>query len=73
MAVNKNQMAGKRGANRENLNDVPFPILPKYNYSTGAGWKSKMSKEKLAAMFAIKRIIPGSGRTKVRISAAGGR
>lgn len=38
--INKNQMAGKRGGK----NPFFFPdkdVLPKFNYSNGAGWRSK--------------------------------
>jgi len=34
-------MAWKRTHNIEKSEANQFPILPKYNYATGAGWKSR--------------------------------
>jgi hypothetical protein len=38
MAVNKNQLAGQRGKDRFKPDG---DCLPKYNYSNGAGWRTK--------------------------------
>jgi len=57
MAINKNQLAGKRGgeARNEEMNGGIHGCLRKYNASNvGANWKVKNRKGRKPVSFAIK-------------------